>query len=275
MYRRTWVENQVLLQIIIPILESFQEQKIKTILLKDAALNLHYYRDNGLRMMPNLELLVHPSDALMGMNLLENLGWKSTTKIPEKILPFSQAMGFKNSADQFFVLRWHLFTDGFSETAENYFWENTIVTQLGELPINILNPTDQLLYICATLKNHVISSNRIADAAMIINNSEYQINWKQLIIKTQEYRFVSGLKNLITALEEILNISIPSAILTEIINLQISNFENREYQIMTQENNSVLDRFNLRYYQYARMMSNENKNFHLLEFFAYLQYLWG
>lgn len=274
-YRRTWVENQVLFQAIAPILQSFREKGIKTLLLKDAALNLHYYRDNGLRMMPNLELLIHPSDALGGINLLQNIGWQATRKVPQEILPFSQAIGFKNSANQSLILRWHLFADGFSEKAEHDFWENTIITQLGELEIHILSPTDQLLSICATLKNQVISSNRLADAAIIINTSENQIDWKQLIIKTQEYRLVWGMKNLLTALQEILNISIPSSILTEIMNLPISNFENREYQIMTQENNSILDRFYLRYYQYARMVSDENGKSDFLGFTKYLQYLWG
>ncbi|MTJ55299.1 nucleotidyltransferase family protein [Anabaena sp. UHCC 0253] len=274
-YRRTWVENQVLFQAIAPILQSFSEKGIKTLLLKDAALNLHYYHDNGLRMMPNLELLIHSSDALMGINLLQNLGWEATGKIPKEILLFSQAIGFKNSANQFLILRWHLFADGFSEKAEHDFWENIIITQLGELEINILNPTYQLLYICAGLKNQAMSSNKLADAAIIINASENQIDWNQLVIKAQEYRFVWGLKNLLTALQEILNISIPSSILTQIINLPISSFEDREYQIMTQENNSVLDRLNLRYYQYVRMVSDENGKSNFLGFTKYLQYLWG
>ncbi|WP_168502458.1 nucleotidyltransferase family protein [Anabaena sp. UHCC 0187] len=274
-YRRTWVENQVLFQVITPILKSFQDKGIKSLLLKDAALNLHYYCDNGLRMISNLELLIQPSDALIGINLLQNLGWQVTGKVPQEILPFSQAIGFKNSSNQSFILRWHLFADGFAEKAEHDFWKNTIITQLGELSIHILNPTDQLLYICGALKNQVISSNRLADAAIIINTSENQIDWKQLIIKAQEYRLVLVLKNMITALQEILNISIPSSILTEIMNLSISRFEDREYQIMTQENNSVLDRLNLRYYQYARMVSDENGKSNFLGFTQYLQYLWG
>lgn len=274
-YRRTWVENQVLFQAIAPILQSFQKAEIKTILLKDAALNLHYYRDNGLRMMPNLELLIHPSDALMGINLLQNLGWEATGKIPKDILPFSQAMGFQNSSNQFFILRWHLFADGFSEKAENDFWENTIITQLGELEIHILNPTNQLLYICGAFKNQLMSSSKLADAAIIINTSENQIDWKQLIIKSQEYRLVWALKNMITALQEILNISITSSIYTEIINLQISSFEYREHQIMTGANNSVLDRLHLRYYQYARMVTDEDGKSNFLGFTQYLQYLWG
>jgi Uncharacterised nucleotidyltransferase len=272
-YRRTWVENQVLFQVLSAIFQSFKEKGIKTLLLKDAALNLHYYLDNGLRMIPNVELLIHPSDALMGINLLQNIGWKAIGKIPQDILPFSQAMGFKNSSNQFFILRWHLFTDGFSEKAKNDFWENAIITQLCEWEISILSPTNQLLYICGAFKNQLISSNKLADAAIIITASANQIDWNKLIIKAQEYRLVWALKNMLTALREILNIPIPSSIYTEIINLKISSFEYREYQIMTRENNSVLDRLNLRYFQYARMVSDENGNF--LGFLGYLQYLWG
>ncbi|MBD2691969.1 nucleotidyltransferase family protein [Anabaena catenula] len=274
-YRRTWVENQVLFQAIAPIFQSFQEKGIKTLLLKDAALNLHYYRDNGLRMMPNLEILIHPSDVLMGINLLQNIGWKEIGKIPQDILPFSQAMGFKNSSNQFVILRWHLFADGFTEKAENDFWVNTIITKLGELELHILNPTNQLLYICGAFKNQLMSSSKLADATIIINTSENQIDWKQLIIKAQKYRLIWALKNMTTALQEILNIPIPSSICTEITNLQISSFEYREYQILTKENNSVLDRLNLRYYQYARMITDNNGKLNFLGFTQYLQYLWG
>jgi hypothetical protein len=273
-YRRTWVENQVLFQKLTVINDCFQKHEIQTLLLKDAALNLYYYRDNGLRMIPNLEILINPSNALMGINLLQKLGWEPIGKIPKINLQFSQSMSFKNSVSQYLILRWHLFADGLPEKAENDLWENATITKLGESEMYIFSPTDQMLSICGALKNQLTSSSKIADAATIINDLQNQIDWHKLVIKAQEYHLVDPLKKLIHTLREILNISIPSENFTEMINLPISRFESREYQIMNQKNNSLLERFNLRYYQYARMMNHENRKSHFLGFAKYLQYLW-
>src|SRR5438445_136412 len=58
-YLRTWYENQLRLHQIAGLLRSFRDARIDTIVLKGAALTVLYYKDNGLRPMHDIDLLVH------------------------------------------------------------------------------------------------------------------------------------------------------------------------------------------------------------------------
>lgn len=276
-YRRTWCENQVLFQKLAAIVFCFQDAGIDTLLLKDAALNLRYYQDYGLRMLNSLELLVHPTDALAAMNLLHKIGWKPKGKIPTRIVPFSQSLGFENESNQFLHLRWHLFADCFSENTENEFWKFAKLTKVGDLSTYVLSPTDQLFYVCVSggLWNRNLPIIRLADAKIIINSSQAEIDWKRLVLLAEKYRLVLPLKEMLTKLHEILNAPIPTSILQEIQNLPISTFEQREYQLMSGEKTTFLERFLMRYYQYSRTIDTAGIRLKLLGFPKYLQYVWG
>lgn len=276
-YRRTWCENQVLFQKIIAILHCFEDADIKTLLLKDAALNIHYYQDSGSRMIHNFDILVHPTAALKAMSILQQNDWKPIGKIPNKIVPFTHIVGFKNESRQLLNLRWHLFGDGFQETAENDFWNSAILTKVGDLSTYILSPTEQLLYVCSYggVRNSVLPISRLADAALIINSHQSEIDWNKLLTQAQKCHLVLSLKNILTNLHEILNAPIPPLILREIQDLPISRFERSEYQFATTKNMTVLARLLMRYIQYSRAIRTTDFKFKLLGFPKYLQHIWG
>ncbi len=276
-YRRSWCENQVMMQNLTTILRCFQEAKIDTLLLKAAAMNLHLSRDNSLRMINYLDILVHPADALQAMSLLQKIGWEPQGKIPAKLVPFDHILGFKNASKQFLNLRWHLFGDGFDETAEKDFWNLAQLTQVGDASAYILSPTDALFYICVAggEANRTMPANRIADAAILLDSSQSEIDWHRLITLAQKYHFVLPLRTTFSQLQDILNYPIPSAIFETIQNLPVSQFEVREYQIIAGEKTTVLDRLLMRYFQYSRTVEADNFGVKLLGFARYLQYIWG
>ncbi|VXD19190.1 hypothetical protein PL8927_620042 [Planktothrix serta PCC 8927] len=274
-YRRAWVENQVWFQKIRSILGSFQEADIKIMLLKDPALNLHYYQDYGLRYIDHLDFLINSKDVLTAIKLLQELGWIAKEKISNPTVPFSHYIGFENESKQYLSLRWHLFADGFNENAETEFWQNAILTQVNDFPVYILSATDQLFYTCVFggLTNLISPISRLTDAAIIIQSYPSEIDQDQLLILAQKYRFILQLKSRIMQLQEILNLPISSSILPELKKLSISQFEHQEYQMITGKTNTALNRLKMRYFQYSRIVNTDN--FNLLNFFSYLQYLWG
>lgn len=276
-YRRSWCENQVMMQNLTTILRCFQEAKIDTLLLKAAAMNLHLSRDNSLRMINYLDILVHPADALKAISLLQKIGWKPQGKIPAKLVPFAHILGFKNASKQFLNLRWHLFGDGFDETAEKDFWNLAQLTQVGDASAYILSPTDALFYICVAggEANRTMPANRIADAAILLDSSQSEIDWHRLITLAQKYHFVLPLRTTFSQLQDTLNYPIPSAIFENMQNLAVSQFEVREYQIIAGEKTTVLDRLLMRYFQYSRTVEADNFGVKLLGFARYLQYIWG
>ncbi|GET42097.1 nucleotidyltransferase family protein [Microseira wollei] len=276
-YRRSWCENQVMLQNLTTILRCFQEAGIDTLLLKAAALNLNSSQDKALRMINFLDILVHPADALKAMSLLQKLGWQPQGKIPEKLVPFAHVLGFKNPSNQYLNLRWHLFGDGFNQTVEKDFWNWAKLTQVGDASAYILSPTDALFYICVAggEGNRTMPANRIADAAILLDSSQLEIDWHRLISLAQTYHFVLPLKTTLSQLQDILNYPIPSSSFATIQNLPVSQFEAREYQIVAGKKTPILERFLLRYFQYSRMVNSADYQLKLLGFPRYLQYIWG
>jgi hypothetical protein len=274
-YRRTWVENQVWFQKIRSILGSFQETNIKIIMLKDPALNLHYYQDYGLRYINHLDFLINSKDVLIAIKLLQKLGWIAKEKIPNPTVTFSHYIGFENESKQYLSLRWHLFADGFNQNLETEFWQSAILTQVSDFPVYLLSATDQLFYTCVFggLTNSISPISRLADAAIAIQSYPSEINKNQLVTLAEKYRFILLLKMRMIQLQEILNPPISSAILPELENLSISKFEDQEYQLIIHEKNTALNRLKIRYFQYSRIVNTDN--FNLLNFFSYLQYIWG
>lgn len=274
-YRRIWVENQVWFQQIRSILGSFQEADIKIMLLKDPALNLHYYQDYGLRYIDNLDFLINPTDVLKAIKLLQELGWTAKGKILNPTIPFSHYIGFENESKQYLSLRWHLFADGFNENAETEFWQNAILTQVNDFPVYLLSATDQLFYTCVFggLTNSISPISRLVDAAIILQSYPLEIDANRLLTLAEKYRFIILLKSRITQLQEILNLPISSLILPELQKLSISKFEHQEYQMITSKENTTLNRLKKRYFQYYRTVNTDD--FNVFNFFSYLQSIWG
>lgn len=276
-YRRTWCENQVLLKQVAAIISCFQNDGIKTILLKDAALNIHYYKDYGSRMIHNFDFLVHPADALTAVSLLQKSGWKAKGKIPGTITLFSHTLGFENELKQQFNLRWHLFADGFQEDAEKIFWDSAILTKLDDLSIYVLNPTEQLFYVCVYggISNFAFPISRLADAAILLNLYQSEIDWSRLVTLAQKSRLILPLQNILTKLHEILNTPIPLLILQEVQTIPISKFERSEYQLTSRKEKSFSERLMMRYLQYSRAVNTDDFKLRFLGFPRYLQYIWG
>ncbi|MEW5855839.1 MAG: nucleotidyltransferase family protein [Cyanobacteriota bacterium] len=276
-YRRTWCENQVLLEKIADVIRSVQNAGIEIMLLKDTALNLHYYPDKGLRMIHNIEFLVHPADVLKTIDVLTKIGWIAKGKIPNIIAQFPHSLRFENKSKQYFYLRWHLFADAFQEDAEKDFWDSAILTKLDDFSAYVLNPTEQLLYVCVYggTSNFVFPVTRLADAATLLNSYQSEIDWNRLVTQAQKYRLILPLQNILTILHEILNAPIPPLILQEVKNLPISKFERSEYQLMSKKEKSVTERLISRYLQYSRAVNPDNFKLRFLGFPRYLQYIWG
>lgn len=272
-YRRTWLENQVVVQQLTTILQEFQNANVEVVLLKDAALSIFDYPDFGLRTIHNFNLLVRPNRALTAIQLLEKIGWKPQRKVPKIISRFPHSLELKHQSGQLLNLRWHLFSEGFQEAAEQEFWKGAILTQVENFPVRILNPTDRAFYVCVAKSpmNSDYQLSRLADAVAILNSSASEIDWEKLLTQAQKYNFVGALQTSLTQLNEILKVSIPAVILQKLSKLPLSELERQEERIAKSKQKTVLDRLALRYCQYNRIA----RPFQLLGFIRYLQYLWG
>lgn len=268
-YRRTWLENQVIVKHLTEIFKQFTHSGIEALLLNDAAVCLGDYPDIGSRTIHNFNLFVRPERALESINLLSKIGWIARSKIPTKMVKFPHSIEFKHPSGQCLNLRWYLFGDGFQEAATEGFWERSILIEVGELSVRILEPSDRFFYACVANRDRQLSY--LADAAMILKTSAAEIDWERLLTQAQQTHFVKALSASLLELEKILDRTIPTAVLQQLSQLPLSQLELQEERVAKSQKKTVFDRFWLRYCQYARTTDR----FELLGFLRYLQYLWG
>ncbi|MBD2578878.1 nucleotidyltransferase family protein [Oscillatoria sp. FACHB-1406] len=268
-YRRTWLENQVIVKHLTEIFKQFSHSGIEAILLNDAALCLCDYPDIGSRTIHNFNLLVRPERALEALERLSTIGWVSQAKIPTKLSKFPHSLELKHPSGQCLNLRWYLFGDGFEETATRGFWERSLFIEVGKLSVRVLEPSDRFFYACVANRDRQLS--RLADAAMILKTSAAKLDWDRLLTQAQQTHFVKALSVSLLELEKIRDRPIPTTVLQQLSQLPLSRLELQEQRVAQSQKKTVFDRFWLRYCQYART----THRFELLGFLRYIQYLWG
>jgi len=279
-YRATWFRTHSLYRNAAQPLQSFHNAGIGTMLLKGAALTTLYYKDLGLRPMNDVDVLVHTQDVVASFDLLEKLGWRPSGKVQKnfdnKYLSFFSSRGFENDSDFAFDINWHLIKLCCQVDADDSFWEGAYPIKFQDIPVFVLNPTDQLIHVCFHGMTHIpMSPKWIADAIMILNFSGSEIDWGHLLAQAQERHIVLPLKDTLTYLHNLLNAPIPEIVLRKLSSIPISGYEQMEYHATTGLSRQMgsLPRFWFQYRRHSNPKNNTNSD--SISFFQYLRYIWG
>lgn len=275
-YKRRWYENKIVFAKLTSILTNFQEAGIKTLVLKDAALASYYSQDNGCRYIYHLDILVSPADASAAIALLKNMGWQPKTHISERLISVYQGLGFQDNSKYPLNLQWHVFPSAFQDRPDDEFWQGAITTTIGDVSTYVLDPTDQLLSLCLQVYSWtpILPIRWLTDAIIILNSSQADLDWNRLIEQARKYQLILPLTLMVNQLQKVFPNSVTTTILEQLAEVQVSQFEQIEYRIKTQQNLPVFNSFFLRYFHYLRSVSNKNLAFKLFGFPKYLQYVW-
>jgi len=99
------------------------------------------------------------------------------------------------------------------------------------------SPTDQLLDICVRtfLINSTLSIHGLADAYLLIQTLGNAIDWRRLVAQAQRYRLILPLRNLLVALQQVLQPTIPDWVLLVLRGLPITPQELLTYQVLAED----------------------------------------
>ena len=275
-YRRRWYENQLLFSKIIEIIHSFYNADIEALLLKDVALLTHYYPDRGTRVINNLEFLIHNSDVLKVVNILNELGWKFTGEVVDKDNYVGHSLSFVNNSNLKIKIHYPALLEKYQEEVESIYWKNKVLTKVSGIPIFILNFDMQVLSVCLHIAtaNNLLPIYELADAKVILDSHSDKINWKQLIRQAQERQLILLLKRILPELHQLLNIPISKKTLDQIQAISVPLSERIEHQIISCRSIPVFGNFLLKYFQHLRLTKDRGLKPQFLGFPKYLQYIW-
>ena len=225
-YRRSWYKNQILLAELPEILRVLREAGIRTMLLKGAALLRYYQNDLGLRPMGDIDPLVPEADALKSIHLLKSLGWKEDV-YPEQI-EILHEITLRKPDQKLVDLHWRPFRYYRDLHADQDFWDHAESTLWSGVPVCVMNPADQLFYVCVHgAQGDLAIPYWVADAFKILGSKT--IDWDRLVDISFQRQFRFQMRDALSYLKETLQAPVPPEVIERLGTLRPSRAEEIYY----------------------------------------------
>lgn len=240
-YRKSWYESELLTHRLSPVVAALHARGIRTILLKGAALQRSYYRNDALRPMHDLDVFVHPNDRVAAVAMLDEMGWQRDRSAHEWDFQYRHSMLFHGPDNLQLDLHWHLMREACFPAASEAFWSRARPLAWGGLDVLQLGSTDMLLHTVI----HGVRANRepplrwIADAITILRTASEEINWKLLLDQSKRLRLNTRLSLGLDHLAERYAAPIPPEILDTLRRRGASWVERVENAVHLRDNESL------------------------------------
>ncbi|MDP1573714.1 MAG: nucleotidyltransferase family protein [Coxiellaceae bacterium] len=181
-YRHSWAANHLRLNKIFKVIQLLQEAGFSICLLKGAAMITAYYKNPGLRIIGDVDILIPRDQIKEAVALLLKLGWSliSNKKTLDVLLNMIHAVTLTNAAGDQIDLHWTIFSESiFDEKLRHLIVSSEEIKSSGmPCTVFVLSPEDHLIHtLYHGLKYSEVPLIRwIADAVTIIKNTPY-FNW--------------------------------------------------------------------------------------------------
>lgn len=273
-YVHTWCHNEILFDELAALLRTFQAEGVETLVLKGAALALHFYKDAGLRPMSDVDVLVRPGKAHSAIRLLHRAGWKTIYESPEVLIPYQHAVEFSDGRGHRLDLHWKVLWDGRQEISDDVFWEGAVPIEINGVPTSTPGPTAHLLHVCVhgAAWNDLPPLRWVADAVTVLRTAGTEIDWDGLIRQVRARRLMLPMRDALGYLQSFPDAHIPADVLRTVRGMPASYKERVLYRIRSGRNRR-LRKINVLYYWYGawRLSDNPRPLHKFSEFIRYLR----
>lgn len=213
-YRYVWVKNQVLIRVGARAIESLQEAGIDVLVLKGAALSLLNYRDLGLRLMADIDLLVPRDSALPAIATMRRILAPTGLALDsdERVL-VHHSSSWVDEGDNEVDLHWYSL---WQSSPDDDFWEAAVPIEVDGVASLALAPTDQLLHVCAhgASWHPELALRWVLDAVTVIRSGE--IDWDRLVSQARRRELTITVADALGYLRSGFGVEIPEEVLTEL-----------------------------------------------------------
>ena len=235
-YRQTWVLNHLHWEKTLPVLSQLLKVGIdKIVLLKGMAMILHYYKDFGVRVIGDVDILIQKAQLPIAGPLLYASGWKQTVsrfdlKNREHLSRW-HALNFTHPSGMDLDLHWSLIQEN-SLAIDKAVWGDLESLPIKNVPLHIPKPTDLLLQTCVHgVKHSPVSLIRwIADAMTLLKQKEKQIDWERLVDLAQKAKVSLPLSSALQYLSKEFGAPIPQVTIQKLQATSPTRIEQLEYR---------------------------------------------
>ena len=279
-YQVTWLGNERLFYDVSALLESLRAAGIETMVLKGAALALLYYQDLGLRSMGDVDILIRPHDVPNAVDTLLKLGWKrmehTARVLTETYLYARRAINFSSDRIAKLDLHWHVMDETCHANGDELFWRGAIRTTVRGVETLAMNPTDQLLHVCAheAQWTPIPLPRWIVDVMTVLRTSDGNIDWNRFVTHTRSLGLVLPVREALQYVVDVARAPIPSSVLNSLYRLPLTKGDERDYRIRCQPR-SILRALASEYRRMSLQPNRHSRRWRLLSFLSYARALWG
>ncbi len=229
-YHRVWRENQLLFHRTAKLLRVLRENGIDVIALKGAALSVLYYRDCGVRVMDDVDLLVPEKALAKTIRLMKTAGF-----VPPEGWPPGHVHMFCDAGGQRIDLHWRVFPYGPHKVPDDPFWDGAVPIEIHGASVYALNPSDQLLLVCVhgVEWNLVPTIRWVADAMTILAVAKSVVDWTRVCAQARVRRLTLPLQDTLGYLLDVFAAPIPESVLRNLRQQHTSIGERMMYIALT------------------------------------------
>ncbi|MDD2754215.1 MAG: nucleotidyltransferase family protein [Methanothrix sp.] len=241
MYYGNLTRNVLLYNELSNILKAFKELGIDVVVLKGAFLAEAIYKNVGLRLMRDIDLLIKEEDIQRAKMELANLMYYSPI-FPSKLhedwyTKWSEELQFISKNKNVLVdIHWDIQpVIGYPKIDINHLWENVKPTNIAGIDTLMLSPEYILLHLCLHLDKHLFSPSgppakplrNFCDIAEVIRHYKESINWGYLLRISKNYGIEKQIYKGLFVASQCFEAFVPTEILCELKSEEFSfDFEN-------------------------------------------------
>jgi Uncharacterised nucleotidyltransferase len=232
-YRRNWYANQLQLKHLKILLSHLKNVGIEAIVLGDAVLGS--CQVENYRPISSFHLLVRADELEDAVQHLTGLNWRISDT------PTQLSNHLQDDRQESLYIYGHLFWASPQDYTDEQVWHYAKPSG-DDLAGWRLSTTDQFLDGCVRtfFKSKSLQISGIADALMLIRESGSDLDWTRLIAQAQQYQMIMPLRNMLTLLQQVFQLSLPSWVLPTLCKMPIDRSEWLKYQVLIGDRRSSI-----------------------------------
>ncbi len=199
-YRSTWYKNQLQLERLSSVVEVLRARSIEPIVFGGASLAVLSYAQLGFRPIPQVDVLVRPSEASSARDAALDCGWQ----------PAGEGAAYRRfGSEDGMVLVLHAgvppYLAGASDPggALDAFLPRARVHRLGDIAVTTLDPADELLFVCGLGARATLPSVQWLLDAYHLLVARDRLDSRRLLEQAKAFRLVRPLRETLTYLDDV------------------------------------------------------------------------